>query len=213
MNGNNQRRTPIEHEEGNDERNEQDAFDEVVEHRMGGIFDEVFAVVKGDQLGVGGENGVVETRHFIFYPLDDPVGVFAFPHQHDSLDGIGIIAKAAMAGTIDGIGPLHFAETRQVADTDFCDVFDKNGRAVVYLNYDIPDLVDIVQQPDSPDDIGLGVLFDDVAADVNVAFADGVEYVKRRDAEVGQHHRVDLDLVSLDHTAETDHVGNAGDGA
>src|ERR1700722_13853374 len=118
-----------------------------------------------------------------------------------------------MRACVDGVGTCHFAEAGQVGDTDIRDVLDEYRGAVVDFDDDVPDLVDIVEQADAADDVGLGVLIDNVAADIDIAFANGIEYIQRGDAEVGQQHRVDPDLIGLDPAAEADDVGYTGDGA
>src|SRR5579872_3734284 len=118
-----------------------------------------------------------------------------------------------MPTRVDGVGALYFTEPGQVADIDLGQVLDQHGNAIVDLDDNIADLVDIIQQADTADDIGLGILLDDIAADIDIAFADGVVNVQGGDAQVGKHHRVDLYLVSLDHSAETHDVRYAGNGA
>ena len=50
--GDDEGRPPVEHEEGNEQGDQQDTFHEVMEDGMGGVVDQVFAVVVGDDLGV-----------------------------------------------------------------------------------------------------------------------------------------------------------------
>ena len=91
-----------------------------------------------------------------------------------------------MAGGIDGVGPADTAEAGDVGDRDVGHVFHQHRDIVVGGDDDIVDLTDIVEQADAADDIGLVVADDEVTADIDIAFTDGVEDVEGGDAEVGQ---------------------------
>src|ERR1700754_4367716 len=135
------------------------------------------------------------------------VGILALSHQDDTFYGIRIIpVLAGLAGRIDGICPAHFTKTGQVGDLHLRHIFYKDWDTIVILDDNILDLIDIVEQTNTPYYISLGILFNDVTADIDIAFSNCIINVQRSDPQVVQHLRIYLDLIGLDLSPEADNV-------
>src|ERR1700734_2649153 len=93
--GNNEGGPPVDHEQRNDERNQQNAFDGVVKDGVGGVVDQIFPVVERDKLGILGKDTVVKPFYLGLDPFDDPVRVLALAHQNDAFYGVRVVPKLA----------------------------------------------------------------------------------------------------------------------
>ena len=89
-------------------------------------------------------------------------------------------------------------------------VLDKDWRAIDILYDDILDLFYIVNQADTPHDIGLRAFRDHVAAYVDITFCDSVIKFQGRYPVTDQLIRVDANLESLYFSSEADDIRYTG---
>ncbi len=117
---------------------------------------------------------------------DDLFGVASGGHHDDAADRLGVAA-------LD-----HRAVANLFADAYLGHVADVDGRARVFLEHDVANVVDAVDQADAADQVLLGVLRQDAAAGVVVVLLEGVVNIGDGQAEVAQLLRIDERLVLLD---------------
>ena len=90
------------------------------------------------------------------------------------------------------------------------EVSDVHRRAALRLQHDLPDVVLRTDQADAADDVLLGLLRHDAAADVRVVRADPLVHLLERQVVLEQPVRVDDHLVLLQVPAERVDLGHAG---
>src|SRR6202012_591901 len=100
------------------------------------------------------KDAIVKPPHRFLNAFDHGIGIFAFAHEDDAFHGIGVGPEPSVAGGVYGVGAAYLALPRQVGDLYVRDILYQYGYAVVVLDDDIFDLVDVIQEADSADDIG-----------------------------------------------------------
>ena len=125
-------------------------------------------------------------------------GILPFPHHDDSLHNVVLFH------------PAYLSEARQARLVHIRQVLNQNRRPVDVLDHDVLDLLHIIDQPDTPDDIRLRTACNHVTAHINVTLGNGIIQLERRHAIVNQLVRVHAHLERLDLAAEADDVRHSG---
>ena len=111
------------------------------------------------------------------------------------------------------LGPFHErGDAEGVADLDVRHLLDVDRNAVRAANDDALDVVDGRDQPDASHDQPGAVRLQDVAADIQIARADGRHHRAERQVVGPEAVRIDVDLVLLDVATDGGHFGDARHG-
>ena len=136
-----------------------DLFEERVPQRVGRLLDERRPVVEGHDRHARGQPGL-NLRDARLDRIDDLLGVDAGARDDDAADGF--------------LRALHERrDAKGVADLDVRDLLDVHRHAVRRADDDRLDVVDRGDQADAAHDQPRAIRLEDVAADVDVAVADG----------------------------------------
>ena len=134
--GHGQRGLPVAQEDHQDGHHQKCANQQIVDHGMHRVFDQVGAVVIGNQLDVGRQLAL----QLLDFRLDadhDFGGVLPLGHQHDALHHVVAFVEGDDAG----------ARTR--ADGDRCHIADQDGSAALRDDGDAPDVIQCLKQADT----------------------------------------------------------------
>src|ERR1039458_3426618 len=126
-----QRSTRIAQEHEKDQGHQDDAFGEVVQHRVSGEVNQDAAVEERHNFHAGGQDVIVELVHLFMDRVEGFVGVGAFAKQHDAFHHVAVIDHFAI-GAVDGLADLAEADLGALRDGG--DIGDANGRAVLRLD-------------------------------------------------------------------------------
>ena len=102
--------------------------------------------------------------------------------------------------------------SKGVADLDVGHLLDVHGHAVRRADDDLLDVVDRRDQADATHDQPRAVRLEDVAADVDIAVADGGDDGAEGQVVGAETIRIDVDLILLDVAADGRDFGHAWDG-
>ena len=195
------RASPVAHEEEHDQRDQQNAFEHIMQNGVHTELHQVFTVIEGLDSHVFRKVFTLYLVDFGLQCSNHLLGVLALAHHHNTLNDIVFIFTTDL--TQPGLARLMH----------LCQMADEDGRAVHVLHHNIANLLNVVDQPDASHDVCLAVTFDDVATNIHIAVGDGLKEFKTADAVLGQLVGIDTHLKRLYLAAETHDVGNAGNAA
>src|SRR5277367_2008493 len=89
--GNNQSSTYVPQKQKQNNRDQNDAFGKVVQHRMRGKVHQVIAVEEGNNLHSRRQNMLVQFFDFGVNSIQRVIGLSAFAHQHDTFHYVVVI--------------------------------------------------------------------------------------------------------------------------
>src|SRR6185437_1140112 len=128
--GNYQGRAPVEHKQGYDQCYQQDPFNQVMHNGMGGITDQLFPVVKGNDLYVRRQYAVIQFFNFFFERPDHFIRILALAHQYDGFHGIIGIFQFPAAFAVYCIGTAYLTQPGHSRHLDVCHVFCEHRNAM-----------------------------------------------------------------------------------
>ena len=182
------------------------AEEQVLEHRVRRHFDELAAVVVGNELHPGREQVVLaDVLEPLVHAFQGVRRLSAVAHEDDALDDVRVVVVA------------DDAEARREADLDVRDVLHANGDARGLAVHgrlghdDVLDVVDVADEADAADVVRLLADDEALAADVGVGVADRLDDLGERDALAAQPVGVDLHVVLLRLAAVARDVDDAVD--
>ena len=189
-------RVPQEQEE--DDRHEQHADDQVLQHRVRGQLHQVAAVVVRHDVHAGRQDVVLpDVVDALVDPDQRRLRLAPVAHEDDALHHVR-----------DVVVP-HDAEPRRVADGDVGDVPHARGDALRRADDDVLDVVHVAEKTDAADGVGLLTHDQPLAADVRVGGLDAGDERRELGALAAQAEGVDLHVVLLGLAAEADDVDDA----
>ena len=168
------------------ERDENDFLGERVLERVNGALDEFRAVVEGLD-GHAGRKARLDLADFFLHAVDSSECVLAVAHHDDAADHFATVHVERAASEV-------------AADLHGCDVFKINGNAAALDQHDVLQVRERLHEAEAAHDEFHAVLLDNLAADVEVARADGVHHVFQRDLARAHLERTDFNLI-LSHEA------------
>ena len=167
-----------------DRHDERPAFEEVVDHRVEGLVDQVRPVVKRLDRHAGRQAGL-ELGHRLLDVLNDAPGILADEHHHQAGDDLPLaIAR-------------HQARADHRCQLDLRHVGHRDGDAVALDQDDRRDVSHRVRLALAPDVPRFPLVDEVAAADVAVVRPQGVEDVGQGQVVLGQFVGVQLDLERL----------------
>ena len=192
-------------EEGDeDEEDEADPFRHVPADGRERPLDERRPVVVRDDPDARRKARPVDLVDLLPHLFENGERVLAFPEKDDPLDDVVLV--------VPGRRLSDLAETEARAVLHGRDVADPDRRAAPRGDGDLPDVVEVADEPESSDDVHLGAVLDVGAAGVPVSLRESVEDLREGETERLQLRRVDEDLHLLRRAAEADDVDDSGDG-
>ena len=194
-----ERRPPVAEEDEEDDGDEPDADEHVLAHGAGGELHQVTAVVIGNDLHPRRQDvialDVVEAR---VDALQRARRFAAIAHQDDPLHHVGV-----------GVVPDD-AETRRGSDLGVGHVLHPDRDALLLVDDHVLDVVDVLEEADAADGVGLLADVHPLPADVLVGVLDGADQLRERHVLAAQPVGVDPHVVLLRFAAEGDDVDDAG---
>ncbi len=169
-------------------------------YSLGRKIHQVVTVVECFHLYVGREYALVEVSDFFLDPSQYFFGVFTFAHHDDTLHHVVVVVEP------------HLTDPGHGALAHVGNVFDQNGIAACVIDDDIFNVLRGIQQPDPTHHVRLTILFNNIAADVNIALVDCLMYLQRGNVVLRQAVRVYAHLVGFFLSTESHDVGYAWDG-
>ena len=168
------------------ERDEEDFLGERVLECVDRPLDEFGAVVEGLD-GHAWREARLDLANLLLHAVDGRERVLAVAHHDDAADHFA---------------PVHVerAAPEVAADLHGGDVFEVNGNAAALHQHDVLQVLQRLHKTQPAHDKLHAVLLDDLAADVEVARADGVHHVLQRDLARAHLERADFNLI-LPHEA------------
>src|SRR6516162_4307335 len=163
-----------------------DAKDHVVQHGARCDIDQIAAII--DPLDLDTRRQDARAVDLLYFGLDAADGrhaLLAAAHQHDPLNDVVVIVLAGDA------------ETRMVTDADGRDVTDFHRNAIERGDHRVTDLPHRVDQSDAADDRRLGPEIDGLAADIDIAVVEHLQYLRQCNSVGEQLVEIDGDVVSL----------------
>lgn len=139
-------------------------------------------------------------RDLVLDKPDDLAAVGAAEHHRDPADDF-LFAVHHGGALADGGPRRHFGY-----------VPDEHGHPALGPQDDQSDVIHAPEQSDAADQVLLGGLLDDVSADVLVVPFQSLDHPAKRDTELAQLVRVDLDVILAEVAAEGVDLVDAGDG-
>src|SRR5271156_7026881 len=134
---------------------------------------------------------------FLFYPVDDVLGVLAGTRHNHSTNRFGAVLDQSSGA-------------EGVADLDDAQILHENGRAAMRTDHDVSDIVEILDQAKAAHDGPGTVLGDDIAAHIRIAGHHGAHHGAERNAVRAQPVGIDIDLVLLYRATDARYFGNTG---
>ena len=154
--GDDQAGAKIVEEEYQHHDHQQHAAQQIAFHDLRRQFDQVAAVVEGQDLDVLGQDLLVEFLGLRFDALQDVLGFLAGAQQDDAFHGVILLLKAELA------------QARRDADHHAADILDQHRRAVVHRQHDVADVLQRGHAPQAAHVIELAALRIESAAGVVV---------------------------------------------
>src|ERR1700678_443036 len=134
---------------------------------------------------------------FVFYPIDDVLGVLAGARHDHSANRFGAVLD--QSGGAEGI-----------ADLDRAQIPHENRRAVMRTDHDVSDIVEVLDQTKAAHDGPGTVLGDDIAAHMRIAGLHRAHHGAESKAGRAQPVGIDVDLVLLYRATDARYFGNTG---
>ena len=196
--GDDQDRPEVHQEDDVRQRHERDLLDQRRAQRADRLLDQVRAVVERHDRDARRE-ARRNLRDARFHGVDDVLRVDAGSCDDDAADGF--------------LRPFHErGDPERVADLDVRHLLDVDRDAVRAADDDPLDVVDGRDQPDASHDQPGAVRLEHVAADIQVAGADGRHDRAERQVVGPEAIRIDIHLVLLDMAADGGHFRDARHG-
>ena len=106
-----ERAADIAEEQEQDDRHQDDAFGQVVQHGVGGVVDQIAAIEERNDLHAGRQDVIVQLLHFFVDRLQRGVGFGAFAQQHDAFHHIVVVDDLAV-GAMNRLADLAQPDLR-----------------------------------------------------------------------------------------------------
>ena len=181
---------------------QQNADHHVVQHGVGGDFDQVLAVINPLDAHAGRQHvGIVDRRHQLLDAGDGRRTLLAAAHQHDALDDVVILVEPGDT------------EPRFGADIDGGDILDQHRIAAALRDHGVGEILDRMNEADAAHHGGLAADIDGVAADIDVGIGHRLQQLRQRQAIGDQLVEIDLQLKRLGLAAPAGDIDHAGHGA
>src|SRR5580658_9152304 len=162
---NNEGPTNIPEKQKEDDRYQDHALAQVVQHRVQRVMKQIAAVEHGNDLHTLGQDVIVELVHLLMNPFDRGAFFGPLAHQHAALDDVGLIDNDAVRTMI---GSGHMAQSNLGTPLHDCDVLYTNWSPIRGRQHGVLDVLHIAEKSECADVELLQALFNEAAAGVHV---------------------------------------------
>ncbi len=159
---------------------------------------QILPVIERDNPYILRQRVLLNIGNLVFQGGNHFTGILPFPHHDDPLHHIVLFH------------PPHLSETRQGRLVHSRQVLHQDRRTIDVLHHNVLNLLHIVDQTDSPDDIRLGTPGNHVTPYINIALGNGIIEFKRRHPVVNQLVRIHTHFEGFYLSSETDNIRHTG---
>ena len=107
VSGHDERAANVAEEQKQNDRHQDEALGQVVQHGVGGELHQIAAIDEGNDLYAGRQNMVVQLLHFLMQSFERRFGIGAFPHRHPRGNHIVVVDDLSV---FTANGPAELAE-------------------------------------------------------------------------------------------------------
>ena len=160
--------------------------------------DEIGPIVVRHDLHAVRQNAVIQRFDLLADPFQRWQRLLAAPHQDDALDDVRLLVLT------------HLADRHLGADTDFAELLQIDGRAILCGHRDVCNVVGLLEQANTADVVALCADFEIVGADIGIACCDGTHHLGDGYVESDQLVRVEVDMKFFGVAAEAHDIDDTG---
>ena len=205
--GDDDRAAHVAQKDKQNEHHQDDAFGEVVQHGVGGEFEEIAAVDQRNQLHARGQDVIVHLLDLGVEPAKRLIGVGAFTKKRDPGNNVRAIDQLPIL-MANGAGELSQANFRALRDHG--NILDMDRRTVLAQNDGVFDVLNVADQTHFTNVDLLRAGLHEAAAGVGIIVGELLLYLSEAEPVVDQLFGIDPNLILARGAAKTGNVHNVG---
>ena len=157
---------------------------------------QVLTIVKRYDLYIFRQYVLIQISYLIFQIRNHFSRILSLSHHHNALNNIILIHSP------------HLSETGQAGFMNFRQVLYQNRSSIDILNHDISQLIQVINQTDATNHIGLRAFRDHISANINITFGYRIIQFKGSNSIINQLVRIYTYLKGLHLATEAHNIGN-----
>ena len=188
----NQRAANIAKENKQNQRDENDAFGQVVQHGMSGEMHQITAVKMGNNLNSWRQKMAIQKFHFFMQRRKYRVAVRTLAQQHHARNDIAAVDHLRFV-QVNGL--RHLSQADSAALFDDCDIANPHRSSVLRLDYGCANIFSSLRQTQCAHINRLTAAFNETAARIHIVAGQGLFHLTDTEAVGNQFFGLHLNLI------------------